>query len=86
MARYSAIDSADGHARGVAALHYTRAVDEAVALIGDIRGTKVEDRHKKLALAQESYEVTLQAWGSAAGNPFGIVAVTIGLADAPPAY
>jgi hypothetical protein len=86
MARYAAIDEADGHARGLAALEYTRAVDEAVAMIGDIRGTKVEDRHKKLALAQESYEASLGTWGTAAGNPIGAIAVAVGLADGPPAY
>ncbi len=86
MAGYAAIDEADGHQRGIAALKYTRAVDEAVAAIGDIRGTRVEDRHKKLALAQEAYESKLQTWGGAAGNPIGAIAVGIGLAEGPPSY
>jgi hypothetical protein len=86
MAIYAAIDEADGHERGLAALRFTRAVDEEVATIGDIRGSQVADRHKKLALAQKAYEDSLRAWDSAASNPIGAVAVGVGLAEPPPAF
>ena len=86
MSIYAELDGTDGHARGLKALEFTRAVDEAVASIGDIRGSQVEDRHKKLALAQSKYEDTLRAWDGATSNPIGMVAVTIGLADHAPAF
>ncbi|MEZ4322963.1 MAG: hypothetical protein R3F61_36190 [Myxococcota bacterium] len=83
---YGHIDETDGHQRGLAALAFTRRVDTEVANIGDIRGTAVEDRHKKLAIAQQRYEEALGSWTSAAGNPIGAIAVAVGLADAPPTH
>jgi hypothetical protein len=86
MALYAGIDESDGHERGLAALKFTRAVDAEVAAIGDIRGSRVADRHKKLALAQTAYENKLGAWDTAAGNPIGAIAVGVGLAHAPPPH
>jgi len=83
---YTAIEPATGHDRGLKALLFAVQVDEEVASIGDIRGTRVEDRHKKIAIAQQAYVDTLRAWDSAANNPIGRIAIGVGLAEAPPVH
>lgn len=84
MAAYAAIDGGAGHERGMRALAFTRLVEQQMVAIGDVRGTPLDDRQKKLTIAQRQYEAAMASWRSAAGNPLGRLACGVGLAPAPP--
>lgn len=84
IAQFADIDRADGQRRGQEALEFARLVDREIVAIGDIRGTVLDDRQKKIRLAQDQYEAALSGWRSKAGNPIGRLACGIGIATPPP--